>query len=154
VFPFLFNDRMRKMNRRIIGGESGGGGWYRKWYARWQCRDWAMQHDGRVPTRVELVRVSYRIPSPDATARLGWYRPADRIRTHAAERVVHTETCASVVLGQPLPHVAARHGIVSTVPHRPWVIHRHAKWLRRHDTVPLPLPLSRPDDPDGADGRQ
>jgi hypothetical protein len=129
--PFLWNDRARKMNRRIIGGESGGGDWYRKWYARWQCRQWALEHDGRVPERVELVQLSYRIPSPDAVRELGWYRPEQRLRDFGASKVVHTERCAIAVLGQPLPVVAERHGIASSVAHRPWVKRRRDDWEGR-----------------------
>ncbi len=118
--PFVWNDRMRKMNRRIIGGESGGGDWYRKWYARWQCRAWALEHDGRVPREVQLVRLSYAIPSPEATRDRGWYRPLDRLRSHGKSELVHTERCATAVLGQPLPAVAQRHAVVVSAPHRPW----------------------------------
>jgi hypothetical protein len=118
--PFVWNDRIRKMNRRIIGGESGGGDWYRKWYARWQCREWALEHEGRVPREVQLVRLSYAIPTPEAVRDRGWYRPLDRLRTHGKSEIVHTERCATAVLGQPPPAVALRHGVVVSAPHRPW----------------------------------
>jgi hypothetical protein len=129
--PFVWNDRMRKMNRRIIGGESGGGDWYRKWYARWQCREWALQHDGRVPREVRLVKLSYSIPKPEAVRDQGWYRPEDRLRDHGTSELVHTERCATAPLGQPAPQIAARHGIDSSVPYRPWIERRRAKWRSR-----------------------
>lgn len=129
--PFVWNDRMRKINRRIIGGESGGGEWYRKWYARWQCRQWALDHDGRVPRSVELVKLWYRIPTPEQMHARGWYRPEDRLRTHGQEEVVYTERCATAVLGQPSPEIAARHGVTSSVEHRPWNTPRRAKWDAR-----------------------
>ena len=131
--PFVFNDRMRKMNRRIIGGEgSGKATWYSRWYARWQCRDFAMSHDGRVPQTVELVRWSYRIPTPEAMAEHGWYDPMRRLREHGTREIVHTERCARTVLGQPSPEIAMRHGIASSVEHRPWIKHRRKRWERRH----------------------
>ena len=122
---------MRKMNRRIIGGESGGGDWYRKWYARWQCRQWALEHDGRVPKEVRLVKLSYRIPSPEAVRRHGWYRPADRLRDHGTSEIVHTERCATAVLGQPAPAIAARYGVQPSVRHRPWIERRRPAWTKR-----------------------
>jgi hypothetical protein len=129
--PFIWNDRMRKMNRRIIGGESGGGDWYRKWYARWQCRDWALQHGGVVPKKVELVKMSYRIPTPEQVKKHGWYRPEDRLRDHGKETTEHTEHCAKAPLGQPVPEVAARHGVESTVAFKPWITLRRAAWDAR-----------------------
>jgi hypothetical protein len=39
--PWIFNDRIFKMNRRMSGGESGKGDWYQKWYGRYHCREWA-----------------------------------------------------------------------------------------------------------------
>lgn len=132
--PFVLNDRMRKMNRRIIGGEgSGKASWYRRWYARWQCRDFAMSHRGRVPLQVELVRWSYRIPTPEAMAEHGWYDPMTRLREHGTRETVHTERCAHVVLGQPSPTVAERHGIESSVMHRPWIKRRKKRWEQRDD---------------------
>ncbi len=128
TLPFVWNDRMRKMNRRIIGGEPGGA-WYQKWYARWQCRAWALDHGGALPRSVELVKLSYAIPTPEALRDRGWYRPAQRLRDHGTATSVHTERCATAVLGQPLPRVAERHGIVSA-PHRPWIKGRRAAWER------------------------
>lgn len=128
TLPFVWNDRMRKMNRRIIGGEPGGA-WYQKWYARWQCRAWALDHGGALPRSVELVKLSYAIPTPEALRDRGWYRPAQRLRDHGTAKSVHTERCATAVLGQPLPRVAERHGIVSA-PHRPWIKGRRAAWDR------------------------
>ena len=123
--PFVFNDRMRKMNRRIIGGEgSGKGSWYQKWYARWQCRDFALSHGGRVPKEVELVRWSYRIPTPETMAERGWYDPMKQLHEYGTREVVHTERCANAVLGQPSPKVAARRGVESSVEHRPWIKRR------------------------------
>jgi hypothetical protein len=129
--PFIWNDRMRKMNRRIIGGESKGTEWYRKWYARWQCRDWALLNAGVLPKKVELVKVSYRIPTPEQLRDHGWYRPEDRVRDHATETTEHTEYCAKATLGQPLPEVAARHGVESEVAFRPWTKLRRSKWDAR-----------------------
>ncbi|MEM6989840.1 MAG: HTTM domain-containing protein [Myxococcota bacterium] len=131
ALPFLAYDRMRKMNRRMIGGESGGGSWYRKWYARWQCRDYALKHGGVVPYSVELIQLSYLIPSPEAVAAKGWYRPEERLHTHGRSKRMETVLCQRTVESQPPPHVAARHGVVSTETYRPRIKRRYDKWQSR-----------------------
>ncbi|MEZ4430576.1 MAG: hypothetical protein R3A51_23115, partial [Nannocystaceae bacterium] len=55
--PWIWNDRLRKMNRRITGKRDGKNSFYQKWHARYFCRDWALQHAGREPEKVELVKV-------------------------------------------------------------------------------------------------
>jgi hypothetical protein len=54
--PWILNDRIFKMNRRISGGESGKGDWYQKWYGRYHCREWALQHGGVAPRRSRCTR--------------------------------------------------------------------------------------------------
>ncbi len=81
--PWIWNDRMRKMNRRIIGGESGNTEWYRKWYARWHCRQWALEHNGDAPDKVELIKVWYKIPAPEQTFPDKWYRPEELLELTA-----------------------------------------------------------------------
>jgi hypothetical protein len=131
--PWIWNDRARKMNRRIIGGESGGGSWYRKWYARWQCRDWEMNHDGVLPEKVELVKVWYQIPSPEQVRELGWYIPEELLERSGHEQVVYTETCATGVMAQTPPWVRERHGLPAEgeAKFRPWIKHKKRKWDRK-----------------------
>ncbi len=125
--PFIWNDRMRKMNRRMIGAERGKGRRYRTWYARYHCRTWAMDHDGVVPRSVELVKRSYRIPSPEQTRDLGWYDPMELLERQGTSTTVHTEHCATAVLGQPTPLMRQRAGMAPGE-HRPWIKRRRDRW--------------------------
>ncbi|HEY8375283.1 MAG TPA: hypothetical protein VIK91_02290, partial [Nannocystis sp.] len=109
--PWVWNDRMRKMNRRIIGGEGGGGGWYQQWYARYICRAWALTHRGVMPQKVELYKVSYGIPSPEAVSKQGWYRPERLLFERGRQFVEHTTKCATSEHGQLPNSIRARHGL-------------------------------------------
>jgi len=133
--PWVWNDRMRKMNRRIIGGESGPTEWYRKWYARWHCRDWALHHDGAAPVKVELVRVTYKIPSPEQVRKSGWYSPEQLLEREGTETIEYTERCAKAVMGQLPNFVRERHGLPplpQDEPYRPWVKRKYDAWQKRH----------------------
>ena len=109
--PWVWNDRMRKMNRRIIGGESGGGAWYQQWYARYLCRAWALAHRGVMPQKVELYKVSYNIPSPDAVTTQGWYAPERLLDRTGRQFVEHTTTCATAEHGQLPNFIRERHDL-------------------------------------------
>jgi len=132
--PWIWNDRMRKMNRRIIGGESGNSEWYRKWYARYVCRDWGMHHNGEEPKKVDLVKVWYRIPSPEETYQKGWYDPEELLERDGAEKIEHTEYCKNTVLGQIPPWVRERHALPPLREgwqFRPWLKHKKRKWEQK-----------------------
>ncbi len=134
--PWIWNDRMRKMNRRIIGGESGNTQWYRKWYARWHCRDWQRdpEHNGEIPLKVELVKVWYKIPPPEETARKGYYNPDDLLERTGHEKVEHTERCKRTVMGQFFDELRERHGLPPLpegVTYRRWLKHKRRAWERR-----------------------
>ena len=88
--PWIWNTRLRKMNRRIIGGESGPSDWYRKWYGRYQCRQWARDHGGQAPRHVALVKVWYAIPSPEQTRDHGYYDAEQLLARSGHDRVMHT----------------------------------------------------------------
>jgi hypothetical protein len=109
--PWVWNDRMRKMNRRIIGGEGGGGGWYQQWYARYLCRAWALTHRGVMPQKVELYKVSYTMPSPEAVVKQGWYRPERLLFERGRQFVEHTTKCATSEHGQLPNSIRERHGL-------------------------------------------
>ncbi|MEX1362384.1 MAG: hypothetical protein AB1Z98_04615 [Nannocystaceae bacterium] len=131
--PWIWNDRMRKMNRRIIGGESGNTQWYRKWYARWHCRDWQLEHDGAIPRKVELVKVWYQIPPPEETAAKGYYVPEDLLERTGHEKVEHTEHCKNTVMGQLPNSIRERHDLPPLpegVEYRPWLKHKKRAWDR------------------------
>ena len=127
--PFIFNDRMRKMNRRLVGK----GKMYRKWYARWQCREWQHLHDGEIPEKIELIKFSYVIPTPEQVRDMGWYRPRELMKIRGRESTVHTESCADAIMGQLSNEDRARYGLPPLpegVEHKPWVKHKLRKWER------------------------
>ena len=132
--PWVWNDRMRKMNRRIIGGESGNTQWYRKWYARYHCRQWQLEHGGEIPKKVELVKVWYSIPPPEETAKKGYYVPEDLLERTGHEKVEHTERCKRTVMGQLPDEIRERHGLPplpEDVSYRRWLKHKKKAWDRR-----------------------
>ncbi|MCX4247924.1 hypothetical protein [Paraliomyxa miuraensis] len=132
--PWIWNDRIRKMNRRIIGGESGNTQWYRKWWARYHCRLWQLEHEGEIPSKVELVKVWYTIPSPEETAKKGYYVPEDLLERSGHEKVEHTEHCRRTVMGQLPNEVRERHGLPPLpegVDYRPWLKHKKRAWDKK-----------------------
>jgi hypothetical protein len=109
--PWIWNDRMRKMNRRVIGGEAGKGDVYQKWYGRYLCREWARTHRGVMPEKVELFKVSYKMPPPDVVARQGWYDPHKLLYDTGREERQHVEKCATAIHGQLPDSIRERHGL-------------------------------------------
>ncbi|MEM9461292.1 MAG: hypothetical protein AAGF11_44420 [Myxococcota bacterium] len=131
--PWIWNTRLRKMNRRIIGGESGPNSWYRKWYARYQCRQWAREHGGQAPQKVELVKVWYSIPSPDQTRKNGYYVAEDLLARSGHEKVSYTARCKNDVQGQMPNFIRERDGLplLPEGEYRPWHKNKRDKWERR-----------------------
>ena len=131
--PWIWNDRMRKMNRRVSGGESGKGDWYQKWLARYHCREWARTHDGQEPLKVELIKVWYAIPSPEQVQKQGWYVAERLLEEKGHEREIHTVTCASDPEAQLPDTIRARHGLppLAEGAEKPWIKHRKVSWERR-----------------------
>jgi hypothetical protein len=105
--PWIWYDRGGKITRRI----NGEGKAYRSWVARWYCREWALDHGGELPRTVELVKVWYAIPSPDAVAKRGYYRPADLLARSGQRTSLLTVRCATEDFAQPTNEVRARHGL-------------------------------------------
>ncbi len=58
--PWIINDRMRKMQRRMVGK----GKWYLRYWVDFQCREWALR-TGEVPKEVEIWSITTRIPPPE-----------------------------------------------------------------------------------------
>jgi hypothetical protein len=133
--PWVWNTRQRKMNRRIIGGESGPTDWYRKWYARYECRRWAREHDGVAPRKVELVRITYKIPSPEETRAKGYYIAEELLERAGHERVSHTEHCKNAIMGQLPNHVRERDGLplLEEGEYRPWIKKKRRSWEKRRE---------------------
>ena len=132
--PWIWNDRMRKMNRRIIGGEGGGTEWYQEWYARYLCRTWTLAHHGVPPKRVELFKLSYRIPSPAEVARKGWYTPDELLEKYGNEHRERTETCRDTIHGQVPNYIRERHDLplIEEDAFKHWKLNRTDKWAKRH----------------------
>jgi hypothetical protein len=157
--PWIWNDRMRKMNRRIIGGESGKGDIYQKWYARYLCREWARTHRGVMPEKVELFKISYKMPGPDTVARQGWYVPEQLLHDTGREERAHTEKCSTAIQGQLPDSIRARHGLppLKEGEFKPLSVKRLKGWERRLEpppasraqsaTKPASKPASKPDAP-------
>ena len=59
--PWIINDRMRKMHRRMVGK----GKWYLRYWVSYHCREWALA-TGEMPKEIEIWSITTRIPSPDA----------------------------------------------------------------------------------------
>jgi hypothetical protein len=130
--PWVWNTRLRKMNRRIIGGESGPTAWYQKWYARYVCRNWAREHGGEAPQKVELIKISYRIPSPEQTRAHGYYVPEELLARTGHEKVSYQERCDRGVMSQLPNFIRKRDGlpVLERDGYRPWIKHKKQAWDR------------------------
>jgi hypothetical protein len=127
--PWIWYSRQRKMNRRIVGSEGGGGSWYQKWHARWICREWFMEH-GELPDKIELVKVTYPIPKPEFVEKNGPYDPRTQYLKKHKEKVVHTTRCKTTPVGQVPNFIRERKGL-ETVPEKEiktWKKNRCRRW--------------------------
>ncbi len=109
--PWIFYTRQRKINRRVAGSEGGKGSWYQKWHARYHCRQWALTHDGVLPREVELVKITYPIPSPETVWKEGPYDPVERLRTKSTQKSLLVTDCLDDVGAQPLDAIRLRYGL-------------------------------------------
>jgi hypothetical protein len=134
--PWLFYTRIRKINRRIIGAEGGKGEWYQKWHARYICRQWALDHGGEAPAQVDLVKVSYAIPTPEDVAKHGPYDPVQRMAGNVNSKHQHTTKCEDI--GAQLPNfIRARHGLplLPEGEFKAWNKHRLDAWNKKLATL-------------------
>ncbi len=131
--PWIFNDRMRKMNRRITGKRDGKSSWYLKWHARYHCRNWALTHGGEAPKKVEIVRLNYRIPTPEQVRDRGYYIPEVQMVKFGKQRVIHTAECETAPEAQLPNWIRERYGLplLPEGVEKPWVKHRKDKWDRK-----------------------
>jgi len=106
-YPYLWYDRMGKINRRI-NGKAG----YQRVYGAWVCRQWEREH-GVLPKEVMFVRKAYRIPEPwDNEHRTGplhlaywpWDMPTTEVRQETIE-------CARAEHGQNPDRLRERYGL-------------------------------------------
>ena len=101
--PWIWNDRMRKMHRRMLGK----GKWYLRYWANFQCREWYLER-GVWPDKIEIHKITNRIPSPEQVATRGWYEPS-KLKTTTS----HVETIRCPAEGVPL-YIKERHGLPIT----------------------------------------
>ncbi|HEY0136696.1 MAG TPA: hypothetical protein VGB85_21585, partial [Nannocystis sp.] len=99
-FPWVWNDRMRKMQRRMV---SKGKSYLRNW-ANFHCREWYLQ-TGQRAASVEIHKLSTRIPSPEQVATKGYYDPT---RLKLNDELVETYACPRA--GDILPFMKLRRG--------------------------------------------
>jgi hypothetical protein len=66
---WLINDRMRKMQRRMVGK----GKWYLRYWAAYHCREWALEF-GETPVEIEIRKYSNTIPKPEV---VNLWQPAE-----------------------------------------------------------------------------
>lgn len=106
-YPYLWYDRMGKINRRI-NGKAG----YQRVYGAWVCRQWE-RHHGELPERVTFVRKFYRIPRPwDNTHRTGPLHLAYWPWEIPTREVVQEEVkCARTEHGQNPERLRERYGL-------------------------------------------
>lgn len=84
-FPWIWNDRMRKMQRRMVDK----GKWYLKYWANFHCREW-MLHSEAMPERIEIYKLTTQIPSPEQVHSKGWYNPS---KLKVKETLVEKHDC-------------------------------------------------------------
>jgi len=100
-YVFWYNDRMRKMHRRMIGKSK----WYLRYWGQYHCRDWALSHDGQLPKEVRVLKLNTPIPSPDQLKQSG--EPSDPRTRKLRSELVQTHTCEPNVL---TPELKQRRG--------------------------------------------
>ncbi len=59
--PWIINDRMRKMHRRMVGKSK----WYLRYWADYHCREWALEHGGQKPAEIDIKKLVTHIPPPE-----------------------------------------------------------------------------------------
>ncbi len=147
--PGLWYDPMRTANRNILGdrfeGESSRNV-YQLWQARYICRVWALAHRGAMPRKVELRKVSYRVPHPKLLKQRGWYTPGRLLFEAGVEELLHVEYCAAGIHAQLPNFIRERHGLprIDDEGFRPWIKSKRSAWERRHEAQVSPLGPGRP----------
>ncbi len=99
-YVFWYNDRMRKMHRRMIGKSK----WYLRYWGQYHCRDWAFNNDGRLPKEIRVFRLRTPIPTPDQARERG---PSDPRKRKLERKLIETHTCEPDVID---PEMKLRRG--------------------------------------------
>jgi hypothetical protein len=134
-YVFWYNDRMRKMHRRMVGNSK----WYLRFWAQYHCRDWAFNHDGQLPKEVRVFKLRTPIPRPDDLAKAGV--PSDPRARKLRSEHLETHACKDDMItpehklrrGWPLSEADQR--LLDREPER-WEINaenRRKSWEKRED---------------------
>lgn len=91
-YVFWYNDRERKMHRRMIGKSR----WYLRYWGEYHCRDWALNNDGALPKEVRMYKLKTPIPTPDQLVESG--KPSDPRERRLETELVETHSCNADVL--------------------------------------------------------
>src|SRR5690606_2812748 len=91
-YVFWYNDRMRKMHRRMVGKSK----WYLRYWGQYHCRDWALTHDGRLPKEVRILKLKTGIPTPEELVEAGV--PSDPRKRKLHRELIETHTCKPDVI--------------------------------------------------------
>ncbi|NVB43095.1 hypothetical protein G6O69_35055 [Pseudenhygromyxa sp. WMMC2535] len=131
--PWFIYDRMGKITRRV----TGKGKHYQKWVARYHCRQWALEHDGELPEKVEIIKQWYAIPSPQKMRKIGPYTPEEYLAKHGHQKKVYTAHCAREADGQPTNELRRRHGLpeVEESKIRAAAKPRYDRWTKRNEAA-------------------
>lgn len=100
-YVFWYNDRERKMHRRMIGKSK----WYLRYWGEWHCREWAAANDGQLPKEVRMFKLRTPIPPPDELAKSG--KPSNPRTRRLQTDLIETYTCEDEVI---TPEMKQRHG--------------------------------------------
>jgi hypothetical protein len=103
TYPYLFYDRMGKINRRLI--EEKG---YRRHYAAWVCREWEMTHGGDAPEEVQFIKMWTQVPAPEKVFKYMGYDP---MKLYLNQREEESIRCSSSYHGQLSEEMRARLGL-------------------------------------------
>lgn len=116
TYPYMFYDRMGKINRRLI--EEKG---YRRHYAAWVCRQWEMDHEGEPADEVQFVKMWTQVPPPEKVFKRAsemknpWQRLMnmgyDPMALHLNQREEETIRCSSTYQAQLPPELRERLGL-------------------------------------------
>jgi hypothetical protein len=102
-YPYIFYDRMGKINRRLIEQDR-----YQRHYAAWVCREWALGHGGESPVRVKFVKMWTKVPHPSKVIPHGGFDP---MQLKLTKEHMPSVECATTVHAQLPDEIRARHGL-------------------------------------------
>jgi hypothetical protein len=100
-YVFWYNDRERKMHRRMIGKSR----WYLRYWGEYHCRDWALNNDGQLPKEVRMYKLKTPIPSPDDLVKSG--KPSNPRERRMQTELIETHGCDAEVV---TPEMKQRRG--------------------------------------------